>query len=558
MTQDEVLLIACTKDEVSQLRQFKEEKDKYPSMEFPLDEDVIKRLQSLKSRIEGRNDDSEIFRCQNDIDALWAQLLDKAIKCLRYYDGREPFMGSQDKKRPVAYGIHDLREYYKKYTDFERVLYGASRYYRDHVVHVFRVWLSGIDQLTRNGGRCLDHFGIKDVTDKADEINLTGPEKISMWTIIALTHDLGYPLEKAKGILSVTQEMLSTFVTNPDISADFSFHGSQNQMNDMIVRLMSSKMVREKDLYRSLPCANAEGQKNDDSVPADYGEEKPFVIRLQHKYYLKFLKSLENNKHGILSTLIIGKILKYFLESDYSLNDGYGFSREERRQFYIRREILRSIAAHTCDDIYQMFMGSFAFLLRICDDAQEWGRKYITELYTTSRESHQPSNLELSFNSKNGVPDNRCEVSEVVTVTALGDVQSIRSLIDRFHQQFLVYMTVFRDGQDTQKRDFSFYRTQTITDGYVNIVLSLEIKRGCPAELKVTVTGGPVENTNKDYKKNLCEEIFSKYKKYTEKSISPFDLDPKYKDRDGEKPGDDFVWRTFELKLPPVNESGYL
>lgn len=568
MTQDEILLKACTEDEVSAL--FIENLP--VDMEFPLDETIIGSLKDLKTRIEGRNDDSEIFRHQDVVDKLWAQLLDKAIKCLRYYDEREPFKHDGDgkgDKKPLAYGIHALKEYYKKYTEFERVLYGSSRYYRDHVIHVFRVWLSGIDQLTRNKGRCLENFDIKDAGEK---IVLHPREKISMWTIIALTHDLGYPLEKARGILSVTREMLSTFVTNPDISADFAFHGAQNQMNDMIVRLMSSKMIRRDELYGSPATMIAKGQQDsgeavekaesqeNDKDRKHTGKDKPFVVRLQHKYYLKFLKSLENNKHGILSTLIIGKILKYFLESDYSINENYGFNEEDRRQFYIRREILRSIAAHTCDDIYQMYMGSFSFLLRICDDTQEWGRKYITELYTASREEHQPSNLELSFGTKGEMPDNRCEVSETVTVTAPEDMQSMLSLIERFYSQSLVYMTVFRDGQDTEKRDFSFYRTQTISDGYIKIELKLEITREKRATLCVTVTGGPVEKKNKEYKTDLCEKLCTKFLRGTETSENLEIESPisGYKDRSGNQTEDDNIWRTYELSLPLVNESGYL
>ena len=53
------------------------------------------------------------------------------------------------------------------------------------------------------------------------------------------------------------------------------------------------------------------------------------------------------------------------------------FDHEDSRQYYIRREILRAIASHTCHDIYQNDMLRFSFLLILCDDAQEWGRKSI-------------------------------------------------------------------------------------------------------------------------------------------------------------------------------------
>ena len=95
----------------------------------------------------------------------------------------------------------------------------------------------------------------------------------------------------------------------------------------------------------------------------NYLKRKRYVARLQPKYYFKLQKSLEHSQHGILSSLIIYKHLLYFLESDYSLNEDYMFDHEDSRQYYIRREILRAIASHTCHDIYQNDMLRFSFLL---------------------------------------------------------------------------------------------------------------------------------------------------------------------------------------------------
>ena len=95
--------------------------------------------------------------------------------------------------------------------------------------------------MVKNNGAYLEKLTIN---EKDFEIILSNEEKLSMWTIIALTHDLGYPLQKAKNIIDTTRSMVSTFIANPNISMDLSFHGVQNYMNDFIVRLMSSKMVK--------------------------------------------------------------------------------------------------------------------------------------------------------------------------------------------------------------------------------------------------------------------------------------------------------------------------
>lgn len=337
------------------------------------------------------------------------------------------------------------------------MLYGSSRYYRDHVVHVFRTWLTGVVSLTKNRGVFLDFIAIE-----AGAINLSRVEKISIWTIIALTHDLGYPLEKARDIINTTRSMMETFVTNPDISMDLAFHGVQNYMNDFIVRLMSSKMIE------------VATHKNESGQDDERGHEKEYVARLQPKYYFKFQKSLEKIQHGIVSALIVYKLLTYFLESDFNINEDYRFQNEERRQFYIRREILRAIASHTCDDIYHLYLGTFAFLLIISDDTQEWGRKSISELYVSSDDAHDIGEIDISINSAPN-PNHTCKLEEITRVNDDKGVGAVIALISRLVEQSRNYVTIFRDGQDTEKRDFSFTRKYSIEYGSPKVTFSMTL-----------------------------------------------------------------------------------
>ena len=393
--------------------------------EYPLDTDVMNILLKIRKKIRMEDDSEyEIFQSSEAIKELWSKLIEKSIQCLRYYDGREPFKGNQN-KRPLAYGLSNLKKYFDKYIGFESVMYGGVKYYRDHVIHVFRVWLLGMVMLLRSNGALLARIYI----DKKCTVN--NYEKISIWTLIALTHDLGYPLEKASQIIESTKEMMEAFVSNPILSMDLSFNGVQNSMNDFILRLVSSKM---------------EIRNN--------GVRNKYVARLQPKYYFKFQKSLEHNKHGILSAIIIYKLLLYFLESDFSVNEDYLFNKEEIRQFYIRRDILRSIASHTCPDVYQMNQFLFSYLLIICDDAQSWGRKEISELYVNKDTEYRFG--DISINIENG----SWEISDSYIVKKETDTKSILSA---FQRQCINYVTIFRDGQDTTKRNFNFKWLMTLS-----------------------------------------------------------------------------------------------
>jgi hypothetical protein len=449
------------------------------SCDHPLDSDIVDEIKKIRDLIRDTDDDYEIFRHRDKTDPLWRLLIEKAIKCLRFYDEREPFKASDGKKTPKAYGIDELKKYYDEYTEFERILYGSNQYYRDHVIHVFRTWLSGVVLLTKNNGVYLDGITIH---EKDYAVDFNRVEKLSVWTLIALTHDLGYPLQKAKSIIDTTRSMISTFITNPDISIDFSFHGVQNYMNDFIVRLMSSKMKRRGE---------------------DASGKPMYVARLQPKYYFKFQKSLEKNHHGILSTLIVYKLLTYFLESDYNINEDYTFDQEECRQFYIRREVLRAIAAHTCDDVYQMYMMSFSFLLRICDDTQEWGRKNISELYVKSSQEYKTEDIDLSIDSAG--KEHKCTIKEEISLA--DEITAVAKLIGRFREQSLVYVTIFRDGQDTERRDFSFERKVTIKCNDITIVLTLLIAKDnastLTGDIKYISTGSVNEVFGKEFFNNV-------------------------------------------------------
>ena len=446
-------------------------KDYYKSI-HPLDKEIQELLNDIGKGIGENDDEFKIFSFQSDIRKLWLKLLEKSIICLRYFDIREPFKNSTGKKKPIAYGIKELSDFFENYTDFESTLYGSVKFYRDHVMHVFRVWLLGINLLLRENGKYLNAINI------ANGYEFSNYEKISMWTIIALTHDLGYPLEKSYQIIDKTNNMMKSFVANPSISMDVSFSGVQNSMNDFVLRFISSKM-REIDF---------ESRKIIDETKEDKKKKKKdedklrYVARLQPKYYFKFQKSLEHNQHGVLSALIIYKLLLYFLESDYSLNEDYTFGYEDSRQYYIRREILRPIASHTCKDIYQNDAFCFSFLLIVCDDAQEWGRKNISQLYVNDKTGYEFGDVKMIFSG------NSIEVS-IGDEYQIVDKEMLAVLLKNYRKQCMRYRNLFRDGQDTSNRNFNFKRhlciKSSIEDGMTKYNFSLEITKDSQTKIAI-------------------------------------------------------------------------
>ena len=459
----------------------------FEQLEYPLDDDIINQL----SKIIGENKEIQYSKVK-ELDKLWCDLLRKSINCLRYFDTREPFIFDSSKKA-IAYGIDQLEEYHNRYTQFESLLYGASEYYRDHVFHSIRTWLVGIFCLLHgeDDSRFIDNIQIDGEAEKgafANKINFF--EKLSMWTIAALCHDLGYPLEKSQQILDRTKNMMKEFVSNPTVFSNFSFTGVQDNINEYIVKFMSTKMKAS----NKTPQAVTDGNLDKDQY---YG-------RIQPKYYLKYTKSLEKNKHGIISAVIIYKMLLYFLESDFNLNDDYVYNTEDARQFYIRREILRSIASHTCTDIYNVKNTTFSSLLYLCDEMQEWGRKSWNDLYTNVN----PDSVQLTISN---FDSESIDFGEEIRMENVRQKEIIADNIFRLYtRQFETYQLIFRDGQYTNSRTFNLTKTIKIIAGKNgsednDIVITYSLLAKDANSFKIDVSNSQIKNA--ELSKLLCEKL---------------------------------------------------
>ena len=418
---------------------------------YPFDEKIISFLTKLLPLKTNEALYNKVF----DLKKLWFKLIDQSIKCLRFFDTREPYLEIEGKE-PESYGIDELKSYYEEFAEFETLLYGSNQFYRDHVIHLFRTWLIGMNILISEptNEALYKQYQIEGIPVK--ELNFNFFECISMWTIASLCHDLGYPLEKFQGIINRTQKMMEYLVSQPKIQQDITFSGTQDKLNEYIIRLISSKMKKVQ-------------KSNSDKIR--------YHARTQSKYYMKYSKSLEDYSHGIMSAIIIYKALLYFLESDFSFHDDYTFEYEDAKQFYLRRDILRSISSHTCRDIYHMHSNTFPLLLIIADDLQEWGRKRWIDFYSNQQMPKTGFTL-AHYDKKNIVIEYSFEKIKT---------SKVYFFIKSFYDQFQKFRKLFRDGQDTADRNFSFYvryNLKLTTDKEINVTLLIPDKK--PASFKIS------------------------------------------------------------------------
>lgn len=459
---DDIVLISNVVENISAISKNESNKisENYPKSKnqinslnfvYPFDEEIINGLNSIRTLSSSTN----LYSIVPDLKNLWFQLIDKSIKCLRYFDSREPYLEFKD-KAPQSYGIERLAEYYDEFSEFEALLYGSNQFYRDHVIHLFRTWLIGLNILISDESGVLFYEIVKFEGVDIKEFKPNFFECISMWTLASLCHDLGYPLEKFQNVLSKTQKMMEYLVSQPKIHQDIAFSGTQDKINDYIIRMMSGKM-NHKQIEKDITIYNA---------------------RVQSKYYIKYSKSLENYSHGIVSSIIIYKALLYFLESDFSFHDDHKFDYNDAKQFYIRRDILRSISSHTCWDIYHLRSNTFPLLLIIADELQEWGRKKWIDLYRN--ETMPDPHFKLATYDKKYI------IIEYEFKKTRR--QKVERLIASFYNQFQKFRMLLRDGEDTSTRVFTLHIRYNIEiyrtpDKTLNISSSIPAKEAATFEI---------------------------------------------------------------------------
>lgn len=306
--------------------------------------DAIKKLRNIS-----------LHRQVDELIPIWKNLLDDSIIYLKSQDKREEYPDD------LALGTEKLSKFFKVFSDFEPLLYGAVNNYRDHIIHVFRVFLLGHSLIKKT-------IGFENMKPINGPLEIDPVEKEALWCIAALTHDLGYSLERIHVINKKAREMLEQFGTTSFQELGYGYFAQFGIISDFVIKFLSSKIVPS-------PLDKTETSKNNTEET-----ENQFSTHLQAKYYQKFLSALTDFDHGVISSVILMKSLVYFKESDYLLDHVQPLDYKDARQFLIRREILRTIASHSCDDIYYLDTQNFPFILKLCDEMQDWDRPRLIDV----------------------------------------------------------------------------------------------------------------------------------------------------------------------------------
>lgn len=309
--------------------------------------DHSRQLSNAISNLE----DKPLHEQKGRVAEVWRHLLGKAIIYLKFKDEREHYHDDED------YGVEKLEDFFRTFREFEPLLYGTEEaQYRDHVAHMFSVYLAG--EYIIRGSIGFENIEIYSEGFTVDDLKtLISPgEKEAMWCVMALTHDLGIALEKILDINPKARKMLGEFgVSNIQ---ELSYQTASLPLDHFGIKLISSDLTK-----------------------VNNGDSTKYIHHTQSKYFMKFAGAYEERNHGVIGSLVLLKNLVYFLETDYSEDAHKPLNKIDAIQFLIRRDILRSVASHSNENIYYLKIQQFPFLLTIFDEIHEWGRPRFISMF---------------------------------------------------------------------------------------------------------------------------------------------------------------------------------
>jgi len=286
---------------------------------------------------------------------------------------------SIESNSPKERSIENLNKYIDAFTLFEEMLFGLDQSYRDHTLHSLWVYLFGHQFITGMGGYDkIQIAGQMNVTFTKDgqpkfiigttPLKSTKQHMEAMWAMIAILHDMGYPIEVISNKPNeVFGRILEPFAV--DFSSIFQMDlGSRISLLHQSLCDLLSVMYRPKGLApEETEKYFEEAEKNNSGrllfVPREPTVSKAEALEMEFR-----IASVEKN-HSAWSAILAFKNINYLHESDYHGGGGRDFLK-----LLTRRDILYSIVHHTSEEPKDSAINRFQFMLLLIDDIEEAAR----------------------------------------------------------------------------------------------------------------------------------------------------------------------------------------
>ena len=322
---------------------------------------------------------SNVKNSLNDKDSadFHANLLVRGKELIKHLIAKSIEFLSDEGGSPKSSSIEKINNYIDVFTVFEEMLFGLNQKYRDHTLHSLWVYLFGHEFIINMGGYgCIEIAGQMDITYSKNNIPKfylhartvkgTVPHLEAMWGIIAIIHDLGYPVEEISNKPhEVFGKILGPFAIDFYSIFQMDYTSRVSLLHQSICDLLSI-MYRHKDLApdqidKLCEVADEKGGpllvQGDPTITKDEAQEIQFKIASVDKI------------HSAWSAILAFKNINYLHESDYR-----GGGDRDYLKLLTRRDIINSILHHTSEEPKDTAVNRFQFVLLLIDDIEEAAR----------------------------------------------------------------------------------------------------------------------------------------------------------------------------------------
>jgi len=257
------------------------------------------------------------------------------------------------------------------------MLFGLDKSYRDHTLHSLWVYLFGHQFIIGMGGydkiQIAGQANLTFYSDDGQPIFMTGANRIksnkkhmeAMWALIAILHDMGYPIE----VISNKQNKVFDRILEPfavDFSSIFQMDlGSRisllhQSLCDLISIVYRPKYLPDEETKKYYK--KAENHNSDELLLI---QREPTISKNEAREMEFRIASIEKN-HSAWSAILAFKNINYLHNSGYHGGGGRDFL-----NLLTRSDILYSIVHHTSEEPKDSAINQFQFILLLIDDIEE-------------------------------------------------------------------------------------------------------------------------------------------------------------------------------------------
>jgi len=352
---------------ISALEFFEKELPKFLSRDKPKSKTFISELRSSLE--------------DGPTDSYHANLLKKGRALIKHIITESIELLSSKYNSPRDRAKNFIEDFIDSFSDFEELLFGLNPNYRDHTLHSLWVYLFGHQWIHNMGGY--------DKIQIAGQVNMTYleegkpafmlyptplgcdiPHLETMWAMIAILHDLGYPVQTISNEANVIfGKILEPFAI--DFGSIFQIDmGSRiavlhQNISDLVSTMYRSDGLDEKKRKKFSEKAK-KIKKDKKGVPI--WSYQP-VITKDEELEIEYKIEWANKNHSAWSATFAFKNIPCLHESDF-----HGGGNIDYLKLLTRRDIIYSILHHTSQEPKDLAVNRFQFILLLMDEIEECGR----------------------------------------------------------------------------------------------------------------------------------------------------------------------------------------